>query len=90
MFDGEPAQVNFDFLSESEDLGGNSLSGYDCDSEGGDSWNDVSSEDSETRGTHKPGIMGLKFQLDAAKAGKLCCHLMDPHFTELHSPDFNQ
>lgn len=61
-----------DPASESEDLASTPLSAYDCDSEGGGGWEDVDSDDSdgELRGARKLGIMGLKFQLNAAKAGK--------------------
>ena len=61
-----------DSFSESEVLTDTSLSAYDCDSEGEATRNDIDSEDSDDkmRGTCKPGVMGLKFQLDAAKAGE--------------------
>lgn len=61
-------------LSESENPASASLSSYDCDSEGEATGNDVDSEDSdiEGRGPRNPGVMGLKFQLDAVKAGKRC------------------
>lgn len=93
MFDDEPGQVDFDFLSESENLASDTISGYDCDSEGGGNWGDVESEDGdgEASGTSGPGMMGLKFQLDAARAGELHCFRMDPQFTELRtSPEFYQ
>ena len=62
----------------------------DCDSEGGDGWSDDEDSDSETRGTGKPGAMGLKFQLDAARAGELLSILMDPRLTKLHSLALHQ
>ena len=57
---------------DSEDLTDVSLSAYDCDAKGEEGWNNVDSEssDDEMEGTHKPGLMNLKFQLDAAKAGR--------------------
>lgn len=73
MFCNEPEHLNPTLLSESENLGDDSLSGYDRDSEGGDAWDEIDNDesDSETRGTRvPPGVMGLKFQLDAARAGE--------------------
>jgi hypothetical protein len=92
MFDNEPEEVDFDSLCVSENLTSGSLSAYDCDSEGGDNWDDIGDEDSdgETRGTRQPGIMGLKFQLDAARAGELHHFLMDLPLTKLHSSEFHQ
>jgi hypothetical protein len=92
-FDNESTQAAFDSSTESENLGSDSLSVYDCDSEGGGGWSDAESEDSggDTKGTHKPGTMGLKFQLDAARSGKLHHFLMDmQQLTELHSPEIYQ
>ena len=92
-FDNELTQATFDSPPESEGLGSDSLSAYDCDSEGGEGWSDAESEDSGSgmKGTHKPGTMGLKFQLDAARAGKLHHLPMDMwRLTELHSPEFYQ
>ena len=68
---------NGSLLSESEALASDSLSAYDCDDEGGDGWEDTGDEDGdgETRG--EPGIMGLKFQVDAARAGEFHHFLMD-------------
>ena len=90
MFDNEHKGVNFDSAPESENLASDPLSAYDCDSEGGDGWSDDEDSDSETRGTGKPGAMGLKFQLDAARAGELLSILMDPQLTKLHSLALHQ
>jgi hypothetical protein len=75
-FNGEPEQAGSGSPSESEDLTSVSLSAYDCDSEGEEGGNDIDSEDDddETRATQKPGLMNLRFQLDAVKAGE-CCDL---------------
>jgi hypothetical protein len=75
-FNDKPDQVGSGSLSESEDLASASLSAYDCDSEGEEGRHDLDSEDSddEMRSTREPGLMNLKFQLDAAKAGK-CSNL---------------
>jgi len=92
-FDDELERVEPDSLSESEDLASASLSSYDCDSEGEAAGDDTDSEDSdfsETRGTRDPpGVMNLKFRLNAVKAGKHCgLHLMQtPQLTILHSPE---
>lgn len=81
MFDGEPEQVDFGSLSESENLTNASLSAYDCDSEGEDGGCSVDSGEDSDDGvsvTHKPGLTNLKFQLNAAKAGECCdIHLTD-------------
>jgi len=71
-FNDEPERVELDSFSESEDLASASLS-YDCDSED-ESGNDADTKDSdsERRGSHNPGVMNLKFQFDAVKAGE--CH----------------
>jgi hypothetical protein len=47
-----------------------SLSDYDCDSEGEASGDDFDSESDEMKGSRKPGVTNLRFQLDAAKAGE--------------------
>jgi hypothetical protein len=92
MFDNELEHVDYDSLSESENLASDSLSVYDCDSEGGNGWSDADDEDSDSgeRGTCKPGVMGLKFQLDAARAGGLQSLSDGPWLTEPHSPAFHQ
>ena len=91
-FDDGPTQANFDVPSGSDNPESDPPSTYDCDSEGGESWSDIDSKDGDdrTKGTHQPGMMGLKFQLDAARAGELHHILMDPPPTELHSSDFHQ
>ncbi|KAF9782699.1 hypothetical protein BJ322DRAFT_1022281 [Thelephora terrestris] len=70
-FDNELEHIDYDSPPESENLASDSLSAYNCDSEGGNGWSDADDEDSDSgeRGTCKPGVMGLKFQLDAARAG---------------------
>jgi hypothetical protein len=68
----EPERIDSDSLSESENLASAPLSDYDCDSEWEASGDDVDSDDDGMRGSHKPGAMNLKFQLDAAKAGECC------------------
>jgi len=74
-FDGENSP------SESENLASTSLSAYDCNSEGEEGGYDVDSKDSDSRmgETRGPGLVNLKFQLDAAKAGEHHgLNLMDP------------
>ena len=68
----EQLEANPGSPSESEDLTNASLSVHDCDSEREGDWEDLDDEssDNEMGGTHKPGLMNLKFQLDAAKAGE--------------------
>lgn len=93
MFGDEPEKVGSGSLSESEDLVDASLSAYDSDSGEDDGGNDVDSEDSddEMRGTHGPGLMNLKFQLDAVKAGKhRNLHLMDPVVKYIASSEEHQ
>jgi len=80
IFDGEPEQVDFGSLSESENLTSASPSAYDCDSEGEEGGCSIDSEgsDDDASATHEPGLTNLKFQLDAVKAGKHCdLHSMD-------------
>jgi len=73
-FGNEPEQVEPISFSESEGLASPSLSSYDCDSEGEATGNDTDSEDSdiERSGSRNLGVMGLKFQIDAVKAGECC------------------
>ena len=87
--DNELARVESDPLSDSENLASASLSAYDCDSKGEAVGNDIDSEgsDSEVRGARKPGLMNLKFQLDAAKAGERCgFHLIDSTVDRIAQP----
>ena len=68
--DLEPVEPGSPSKPESEDLACDSLSGYDRDSECGD-YSNVEDSDDEAGGARKPpGVMNLKFQLDAAKAGQ--------------------
>lgn len=71
-FDRQPEQADVASLSESENLTSPSLSDYDCDSEDEVVRNDFSSEESDgpVTGSHKLGVMNLKFQLNAVKAGE--------------------
>lgn len=86
-FNDELERVGSDSFSDSENLTSASLSAYDCDSEGEAGMNSIDSDsDSEVRGTRKPDLTNLKFQLDAAKAGEhYAFHLMDPKLTVLRS-----
>ena len=71
--DGEPEQDDPGSLSESENLAEDSLSGYDCDSEGEGGWNDTDAEDEDGEmEIYELGLKNLKFQLDAAEAGGFC------------------
>lgn len=67
---------NSNLLSGSEALASDSLSAYDCDDEGGAGWEDLSDEDGDGETRDKPGVMGLKFQVDAARAGEFHHFLM--------------
>jgi hypothetical protein len=70
--DNKPGRIDLDSLFGLENLASASHSNYDCDSEGEASRTVVDSKSDETRGSSKPGVMNLKFQLDAAKVGECC------------------
>ena len=63
-------------LSGSEALASDSLSAYDCDDEGGGGWEDTNDEDGDGETRDEPGRIGLKFQVDAARAGEFHHFLM--------------